>query len=72
MSHFNKKQKLNHYDYDYETNNLLLTNNEEFTSSYISNNIFEKQKNINESESSDNNKSSDDNESSDNNKLLVS
>ena len=70
MSHFNKKQKLNHNDY--ETENSLFTN-ERSTSSYISNNTMiknEKNKNSDDNESDDNessNNESDDNESSDNN-----
>ena len=68
MSHFNKKQKLSHDDY--ETINSLFTNDVELTSSHISNNnnntIIEDEENRNESESSNDNESSDDNESDDN------
>jgi endopeptidase La len=67
MSHFNKKQKLSHDNY--ETINSLFTNDVELTSSHISNNnntIIEDEENRNESESSNENESSDDdNESSD-------
>ena len=66
MVHINKKQKLNHNNY--ETENSLFTNNEELTNTISLQNNNENEINNNESsDDNESNESSDDNESSDNN-----